>query len=233
MRIAALHVYPVKSCGAVTLEEAALGPLGFANDRRFAFVGPDGRTLTQRDQPLLAAIRPRLDAHTLSLELGGASRVAVPLEAFGATRQVPHAMIAAVGDFLGRQVRLVALEDGAKRAFVDAEPLLVVTIAALGALNSRLEAPAGIERFRANVVIEGAGLHEERQWRSLAGDEAVLECLAPCERCEVTTIDQWSGARGGEEPLRSIRERFGGEFGIYCRVAHGGRLKRGESLRAQ
>jgi hypothetical protein len=224
VRIAALCAYPVKSCGAVALEEAALGPLGFANDRRFAFVGADGRTLTQRDQPLLAAIRPQLDAHGLRLDLGGVAQVKVPLDAFG---------LQAASDFLGRPVRLVALEDGAKRAFVDAEPLLVVTIAALGALNSRLEAPVGIERFRANVVIEGARLREELQWRSLAGDEAILECLAPCERCEVTTIDQWSGARCGEEPLRSIKERFGGEFGIYCRVAHGGRLKRGESLRAQ
>ena len=70
MRISNLYVYPVKGCRAVAVEEASLGPLGLEHDRRFAFLGTDGRAVTQRDQPLLATVRPTLDENVLRLDLG-------------------------------------------------------------------------------------------------------------------------------------------------------------------
>jgi hypothetical protein len=88
-------------------------------------------------------------------------------------------------------------------------------------------ADLGMERFRPNVVLEGDGT-----WRELRAREAVLEYARPCGRCEVTTIDQASGARCGPEPLRTLTERFEGNFGVYCRVARPGRLQRGETLQA-
>jgi uncharacterized protein YcbX len=49
MRVAQLYVYPVKGCRALAVDQATLGPLGFEHDRSFAFVGADGRAVTQRD----------------------------------------------------------------------------------------------------------------------------------------------------------------------------------------
>ena len=66
----------------------------------------------------------------------------------------------------------------------------------------------------------------------LRGRGAVLEYAEACRRCEVTTIDQASGARQGPEPLRTLNERFGGNFGVYCRVMRSGRLRLGETLTA-
>jgi hypothetical protein len=70
------------------------------------------------------------------------------------------------------------------------------------------------------------------RWRELRGRDAALQYVEPCSRCEVTTIDQASGARRGPEPLRTLNERFAGNFGVYCRVARSGRLRCGETLTA-
>ena len=114
------------------------------------------------------------------------------------------------------------LDDGAQRSFADSRPVLVASTAML----ARLGLPdIGMERFRANVVLEGDG-----KWRTLRGEHVVLEYSKPCGRCEVTTIDQASGARRGPEPLRTLNERFDGNFGEYYGVAQPGRLRRGEEL---
>ena len=93
---------------------------------------------------------------------------------------------------------------------------------------SELNLPGvGMARFRPNLVLEGT-----EGWRSLEGENSLLERVKPCGRCEVTTIDQASGARYGPEPLRTLSERFEGNFGVYCRVVRAGRLARGEILKA-
>lgn len=231
MRVKALHVYPVKGCRAVALDEAVVGALGLEHDRRFAFVHPDGRALTQREQPLLATVRPRSELHALHLDLGGLAEITLYLSQFKhdmvvdvwgqriAGRAAPSEI---ASRYLGMPVMLVSLNPQSRRAFVDSKPVLVATTGML----ARLDRPeVGMERFRANVVLEGDG-----EWRELRGREAALEYAEPCSRCEVTTIDQASGERRGPEPLRVLNERFGGNFGIYCRVTRGGRLRLGETL---
>jgi uncharacterized protein YcbX len=234
MRVIGLYVHPVKGCRALTLEEATLGPLGLEQDRRFAFVQPDGVVLTQRDQPLLATILPQLDARGLRLDFGGlfclefaAGEFAEPLsvEVWSkpvAARALPGAKATKAADYLGAPVRLAMLEREAERAFVDSQPVLVTSTGML----ARLALPGvGMERFRPNVVLEGDG-----DWRELSGEEVVLQYVKACGRCEVTTIDQATGAGRGPEPLRTLTERFDGNFGLYYRVTRAGRLRLGERV---
>jgi MOSC domain-containing protein len=231
MRVAQLYVYPVKGCRALAVDQATLGPLGFEHDRSFAFVGADGRAVTQRDQPLLATVCPTLDEGVLRLDFGGLTEMRIPLDHFARSTcadvwgtRIPARAVSAdnASDYLGMRVALVMLDAEARRSFADSKPVLVTTKEALSELNIP---GIGMDRFRPNVVLDG---HE--QWRELRGRDAVLEYVEPCGRCEVTTIDQASGARSGAEPLRSLNERFAGNFGIYCRVARGGCLRRGEAL---
>jgi uncharacterized protein YcbX len=240
MRVRALYIYPVKACRAVAIDDAALGPLGLEHDRRFAFVHPDGRALTQRSEPLLATVRPELDERGLRLDFGGLLQLVIPLQAFAesatvdvwgkaiAAHAAPESLVARAADYLGTRLRLVAVDAAAQRAFVDSQPVLVTTTAMLSGLNEQLALAVGMERFRPNVVIEGA----EGSWHRLRAKDAILEYAQPCSRCEVTTIDQASGARRGPEPLRTLSESFEGNFGVYCRVARAGRLRRGEALTA-
>ncbi|MGH8692274.1 MAG: MOSC domain-containing protein [Burkholderiales bacterium] len=233
MKVGGLYVYPVKACGGVALDEAALGPLGLEHDRRFAFVHSDGTALTQREHPLLATIRPSLGGDALQLDLGGLADCAVGLNEFSESllvdvwgkripaRAAPAPLVAGACDFLGIAVRLVALDPAAQRAFGDSAPVLVTSSVMLAGLG------VSMERFRPNIVVDGA-----ETWSALQAKDALLERIEPCGRCEVTTIDQASGERRGDEPLRTLNERFGGNFGVYCRVARPGRLRRGEVLRA-
>ena len=231
MRVSQLFAYPVKCCRAVAVDQATLGPLGLEHDRRFAFVGADGRAVTQRDQPLLATIAATLDEGVLRLDFGGLTETAVPLGSFTAetsvdvwgTRLPAHGASAdPASDYLGMRVSLVILDANARRSFADSKPVLVTTTGML----SELGVPGvGMDRFRPNIVLEG-----NEPWRELRGGDAVLESVEPCSRCEVTTIDQESGARRGPEPLRTLNERLAGNFGVYCRVTRGGRLRRGETL---
>lgn len=239
MRIAALYVYPVKACAAVPLDVAEFEALGLAGDRRFAFVNAAGRTLTQRDQPLLATVRPALDAQALHLDFGGLVQLVIPLQAFAqsvtvevwgkhiASNAAPGSLLARAAEYLGTRLQLVALDRAAQRAFTDAEPVLVTAGAMLSSLNARLQQAVGMERFRPNVVLDG----EDADWQSLHAEHAALERASLCGRCEVTTIDQASGERRGDEPLRTLNERFAGKFGVYCRVLRAGRIVRGESVR--
>ena len=233
MRVDALYLYPVKGCRALAVDEAVLGPLGLEQDRQFAFVDADGRAVTQRDQPLLATIQPLVQDHALRLDFGGLAQVVIDFGSFRKSSRVdvwgtpiPGRAAAAddASDYLGMEVALVMLDPAAGRSFADSKPVLVTTTLMLAALD----APGiGMERFRPNVVLEGTG-----DWRELRGRGAVLEYAEACSRCEVTTIDQASGARQGPEPLRTLNERFGGNFGVYCRVMRSGRLRLGETLTA-
>lgn len=202
MRVAALFAYPVKSCGALALERAHLGRAGLQGDRSHAFVGEDGRILTQRELPRLDSVRPVLEDARLQLDLGGLARV----PALGGDR--------AVSEFLGVAVRLVA------GRFPDVAPVLVATLASLEALNTRFSSNFAIESFRPNVVLAGSRPHEETGWAFLETAEARLECEAPCERCTVI----------GEAALRAVHEGLGGNFGVYCRVAREGSLRLGEAI---
>jgi len=139
-------------------------------------------------------------------------------------RAAPRSLVAAAAEYLGVPLRLVMLDPQAERAFVDSRPVLVTTTGMLAELGLP---GVGMERFRPNVVLEGM-----QSWAGLEGKEVLLLSDKPCGRCEVTTIDQVSGAQRGPEPLRTLNERCGGNFGIYCRVARAGRLRRGETLRA-
>ena len=237
MRVQALYVHPVKGCRALPRTELSLTALGADQDRRFAFVAEDGLALTQRDQPLLATVVPALDERGLRLDFGGLAQLAFPLADFTeaatvdvwgnrvAGKAVSQRAVSAAVDYLGAAVRLVMLDPQSQRAFVDSRPVLVTTTAGLDAVNRNLKTSVGMERFRPNVVLEG-----EDGAAALEGGEIRLERDKACGRCEVTTIDQASGERRGPEPLRTLSERFGGNFGIYYRVARAGRLRRGEIL---
>ena len=235
LKVACLYIYPVKGCAAVALDAADVEDLGLAGDRRFALVDESGVAITQRDHPVLATVRPSLNGEKLQLDLGGLAGVAIDhftepamvdvwgkrIPAFAA----PEHVTAALAEYVGTPLRLVRLDPAAERSFADSRPVLVTTSAMLAALNSALARSVGMERFRPNVVLDG-----EMHAQPLCARTVLLEYEKPCERCEVTTIDQASGERRGPEPLATITERFGGRFGLYYRVARRGRLECGEEI---
>jgi uncharacterized protein len=81
--VAQLHLYPIKSCAGIALQEAVLGETGLMHqllyDREWMVVDAEGNFLTQRTHPRLALIQPRIRADVMALRAPGMLTLEVPL----------------------------------------------------------------------------------------------------------------------------------------------------------
>ena len=185
--------------------------------------------VTQREYPRLALITPQLEAGTLLLTTPKGQAVSVPTTGVaGPTRRVrvwrdwceavDQGDIAArfFSDWLEESVRLVKMADSFERrvdphhartpaltGFSDGYPLLLVSEASLNDLNTRLDTPLPMNRFRPNLVVTGCNPHAEDGWQQVTINSITFDIAKPCERCTVTTTDQVTGERG-VEPLRTL-----------------------------
>ena len=74
----------------------------------------------------------------------------------------------------------------------------------LADLNSRLEIPLPMNRFRPNLVVSGSGAFAEDDWTRIRIGEAIFRSSKPCERCVITTVEQSIGEFTGKEPLKTL-----------------------------
>lgn len=61
MKISALYLYPIKSCGSISVTEAVVESRGLRHDRRFMLVSPSGMFMTQRHHHHMALIDVAID----------------------------------------------------------------------------------------------------------------------------------------------------------------------------
>ncbi len=218
-----LHVYPLKSGGGTRLASGEVTPTGFRHDRVFTLTRTDGARLSQRELPRMALLRPVFDGERLFVDSPDAPAPLVhEAHADGPRREVrmPYGVCEGVdqGDaaagwfsalleadcrlmrFTGR--RETALGGGTV-AYADGYPFLVISAESLADLNSRLEEPLPMNRFRPSLVIEGLGPYGEDSVDRLRIGDVEIELVGPCKRCVITTTDQESAVRG-QEPLRTL-----------------------------
>ena len=198
--IASLHVYPVKSCGGITVADALVVETGLEFDRAWMVVDPAGRFVTQRELPRMALIQPTLKHSEMVLRAPGMlalhvalDRVEEPTRATVWDDEVAAYDMGALcaqwfSDFLGLPLRLVRFDPEHKRlsdrrwtgsvdaenAFADGFPILVTSTEGLAEFNRHL-AKGGhdavtMARFRPNLVLDGLDAHGED-----ALDEIVFE----------------------------------------------------------
>ena len=78
-----ITLYPIKSCGGISLQSATLTRAGLMSeqiyDREWMVVDAEGMFLTQREHPKMALIAPRIKADTLELRAPGMLRLEIPL----------------------------------------------------------------------------------------------------------------------------------------------------------
>jgi uncharacterized protein len=229
--LAGLHVYPVKSCRGTALNEARLTAAGLEHDREWMVVTPEGRFVTQREQPHLARVATTLDDDALTLSTEGDGSLSVPLDARGTTVEVTvwrdrcraldqgDAAARWLSDLLDRPVRLVRFDPAESRLsdaawtagieaptrFSDGFALLAISRASLDDLNARLPVPLPMDRFRPNLVLEGLPPYGEDGLADLLAGDIRLRRVKGCTRCSVTTTNQATGTVEGEEPLRTLK----------------------------
>jgi uncharacterized protein YcbX len=127
-----------------------------------------------------------------------------------------------------------AVRPGDHVSFADGYPILIASQESLDDLNTRLDAPLPMNRFRPNLVVEGCKPFEEDTWKRIRIGEVELALVKPCSRCEVTTIDQVTAARG-KEPLKTMAtfRRIKGNkvmFGMNVIPVNEGRLRVGDRV---
>jgi len=260
----ALNIFPVKSCRGIALESAQVGSTGLVDDRHWMMVRPNGRFVTQRELPRMALIETAVDAGGLMLKAPGVPALSVPRTASGQGLDITVWKFSGRGidcgdtaaewctRYLGTPLRLVRFDTDTPREcsaewtqgihaiteFADGFPILVISLASLADLNSRLPAALPMERFRPNLVIDGVGAYDEDRIHELRADGVTLRLVKPCSRCSITTTDQKTGTLDGVEPLATLksyrydRELKGVLFGQNAIVVNGigSQLQVGQSL---
>jgi uncharacterized protein YcbX len=229
IQLSQINIYPVKSCKGISLSRAELTPYGLADDRRWMIIDSHGTFVSQRSTPKMALIEPLFTGSSLKLAAPDLSLLEVPLQQEGSTKvnvRIWDDLCDALdcGDsaarwfsqFLDMECRLVEMGgtfdrpvntkyamNGDLVGFADAFPLLLISTASLRDLNSRLEMPVPMNRFRPNLVIDGCKPYEEDTWRRISIGNVTFRVSKPCSRCTVPTVDQATGMRG-HEPLKTL-----------------------------
>ena len=88
-------------------------------------------------------------------------------------------------------------------SFADGFPFLIIGQASLDDLNSRLEHPLPMNRFRPNFVFTGGMPFEEDTWKEFQISNFQFLCVKPCARCIIPTTDQETATRAAE-PLKTL-----------------------------
>lgn len=227
--LSGIYVYPIKSCGGISLESADLVATGLRHDRRWMLVDEGGGFVSQRAVPRMALISVSMGDENLIIRAPGMPELEVPfggedggridVEVWGdARRGVPVGEEADrwFGEFLAGGYRLVRqpeddvrpvdsvyAAEGDRASFADRFPFLLISEASLEDLNGRLESPLPMNRFRPNLVVRGCGPYAEDGWAEARIGGTVFRVAEPCRRCAITMTDQETAGRG-KEPLRTL-----------------------------
>jgi uncharacterized protein YcbX len=255
-----LVIYPVKSCGGISVDAWTLEGTGLRFDRRFMVVDHDGRFVTQRTHPVMCTIQPVLDVAggRLILSAPGRRELAVPsmpqtTEACSVQVWSDRVVASTVSDdadawfsdVLGDAVRLVHFPSSSTRttnpaygagfhtSFADGFAVLIAGRESLDDLNARLAVPVPMDRFRPNIVVAGSPPFAEDDWHDVAIAGAALRVVKPCGRCVIANTDQRTTARA-REPLRTLatfRRRDGKVmFGQNAHVVRAGTISVGDAV---
>jgi len=261
VRLAEIQIYPVKGLGAQSQGTAIVEACGLREDRRWMVVDAEGRFMTQRVLPFMAVIQAVATPASIILSKPGMQTVEIPHPGPSATEEPvtvwrDTVMAADAGpiastwfsEALGIEARLIHMRDEAARpsrsahalpgetvSFADGFPVLLTSLASLAALNTQLAHPVPINRFRANLIVEGAAPWAEDTWRLLRIGTVTFRVAKPCDRCTVTTIDQSTGLRPDRlEPLRTLdrirHDECGIMFGQNLVPVQLGRLNVGDAV---
>lgn len=228
--VSQIFIYPVKSLGGISVQEAEVLPKGLAMDRRMMLVDESLRFITQRQFPALSLFRTSISekgngflvAHRgCSIEVpqapAGPLLKAMVWDDAVEVHEVSPLISEWFSDQLKLHCRLVSFPEENPRAvdpdyalhpsnqtsLSDGFPLLIIGQASLDDLNGRLEQPLPINRFRPNLVFDGGGAFEEDGWGQFSVGNIRLAVVKPCGRCVITTIDQQTGL-AGREPLATL-----------------------------
>ena len=230
LTLSEINIYPIKSLGGITLQSSEIEERGLKHDRRWILVDESNKFFTQRNFPEMALIKVAVDQDGLKLQhkTKTVEQLFVPFEfEHSKTGKVVIWNDTVTGEFYNTQIdswfseiigikcHLVKMPNSTKRvidrkyaknkavSFADRFPFLIIGQASLDDLNSRIEVPLPMNRFRTNFVFTGGKSFEEDNWKNFKIGDVVFQAVKPCARCVITTTDQETSDRA-HEPLLTL-----------------------------
>ena len=229
IKITEINTYPVKSLKGYQSHTGILDDKGLQYDRNWMLVDSDGLFISQREQPKMATIHVNIkngqigfsasETEELVLHIDQKEQKKISVQVWDDVCEANEVSITAndwFSTYLGKACRLVKINADFRRivdptytpfeaitGFSDAYPFLLISEASLEDLNTRLDTPVPMNRFRPNLVISGTEAYAEDSWQRIRIGDVLFEVAKPCKRCVMTTIDQVSGQKG-KEPLLTL-----------------------------
>jgi uncharacterized protein len=230
LTLSEINIYPIKSLGGISLNSSEVEERGLKYDRRWVLVDESNTFFTQRDFPEMALIKVSVEKE--GLKLLHKTKIVEPLYIpFDFNHSRKDKVIiwddTVFGEFyntqidnwfseiLGIKCHLVKMPETTRRivdesyankkivSFADGYPFLVIGQSSLDDLNSRLEIPLPMNRFRTNFVFTGSKPFEEDIWKKFKIGDVVFQAVKPCARCVITTTNQETAERL-HEPLLTL-----------------------------
>ncbi len=232
LTISELNIYPVKSLRGISLNSAKVTDRGFKHDRRWMLVDGNGMFMTQRDFPQMAFINVEIkddglivynrnknsDKHFIPFEIVQSRVITVPIwDDTCSAVMVGRDSDKWFSEALGVECKLVFQPEKTHRpvdekysknnnelvSFADGYPFLIIGQSSLDDLNSKLEEPLPMNRFRPNIVFTGGKPFLEDEMKEFKINNITFYGVKPCARCVITTTDQETGERL-HEPLKTL-----------------------------
>lgn len=230
LTLSEINIYPIKSLGGISLQSSEVEERGLKYDRRWVLVDETNTFFTQRDYPEMALIkvsivnnslrlqhkRKHIEPLTIPFQFDHFKKDKVVIWDDTVTGEFYSPTIDGwFSEILGIKCHLVKMPESTKRivdknyaenkvvSFADAFPFLIIGQASLDDLNSRMEKPLPMNRFRTNFVFTGGVPFEEDKWKKVKIGDVLFEAVKPCARCVITTTDQKTAERA-HEPLLTL-----------------------------
>jgi len=169
-------VYPIKSLAGVSMHKWWIEERGLRYDRRWLIIDDQNKFITQREHPQMALLDVALRDEGILLH---------------------HRMRADLG------VLRVPYQPQTSET-LNVRVWKLIGQASLDDLNTRLENPIEMRRFRPNFVIEGSTPYDEDHWYEFEIGQMKMYGVKPCARCFLTTVNPETGTVDSKEPIRTL-----------------------------
>jgi len=260
LTLSEINIYPIKSLAGISLQSSVVEERGLKYDRRWVLVDDTNTFFTQRDFPEMALINVEIEKDGLKLQhkRKNIELLRVPFNFDHSKKDKVVIWDDSVegefynkiidewfSDILGIKCHLVKMPESTKRivdetyaknktvSFADGYPFLIIGQSSLDNLNSRMEVPLPMNRFRTNFVFTGGQPFEEDRWKKFKIGEIIFEAVKPCARCVITTTNQETAERL-HEPLLTLSKyrKFDNKvmFGMNLICESIGQIKVGDKI---
>jgi uncharacterized protein YcbX len=233
-RLSEIWIYPIKSLGGIRLKSAKVFEKGLEFDRRWMLIDSDNNFMTQRIFPKMAlfkwsmnhgqwSINYKTDSIAFQLNHSTSNNSSPSIKSVIWDDQVEVCEVNNdysnwFSNHLEMECKLVSFPEKNSRlvderyqinhehvSLADAYPLLLIGEQSLADLNTKLDEPVPMNRFRPNLVFSGGKPFEEDKWRNFSVGKNKFAAVKPCARCVLTTVNQ-DTAEKGIEPLATLSQ---------------------------